>query len=67
MKIGCDLNLSGEGLPSWVIRNKPYSHAHTHTHIKFFHALHDLFIPLPLYCYALVSNLSLNKQNIGPC
>lgn len=64
VKIGCHLNLSGEGLPSWVIRSKSYSHT---THIKFFHALHDLCIPLAPYCYALVSNLYVNKQKIEPC
>lgn len=65
VKIGCDLSLSGKGLPSCIIRSKSYSHAHTPTHIKFFHALHDLCIPLALY--ALVSNLSVNKQKMGPC
>lgn len=61
MKIRCDLNLSGDGLPSWVIRGK--SHSHT-THKKILHTLHDLYMPLTLRYYALVSDLSPNKQKI---
>lgn len=64
MKIGCDLNLSGEGLPSWVIRGKSYSHTRMHTHTQILHGLHDLHMLLTLCCYAPVSDLSLTKQKI---